>query len=938
MNRFAGIYFQIPQVWLKQPAADATTEDRTPDLIVEYGGFLSGTITFEIDKVSTFNSPNKQTGSAIGLTDGDSGTWTPTSLSNGDWYWRAKATNEAGDSDWTSARKLTVQAGVSIRTFYQYENVSKYGPDWTKKRVLYQIENVAKWGPDWTKKRALYQYENITDDPPFPYIAYLSTTKAGQGSSVTIYGNGFGAKAESDPENPDRAARGYGGYVYLNDQICGIISWAWQQITFTVPNDAVSGPVKVRLTTPDPPGVRDSNVIGLEVYDAVPTPNIGLEFYVCHRNNPNLAIALLDAAQNKSFQALMNGMGSGKFRISRRDPKGDRTLISNENYISCKINGIEYFKWIIENKAPVYVAEGDASEEWIECSGRGVLCILERAMVYPESMPLPGNLERSWTEAHAAAIFKTLIEEAQARGALPEIEIDFTATHDSIGNPWDDLTDISFHAGTPLLDVATKFSESMGIFDLEMTPALKLKAYKDKGVDRSWKIRYHAAQGLLDYSDQSTTDRIKNVVLVEGEAGSVVEVAHPDSPGIWGRREGYLQARNIPNDVTQLQNYGNSMLATTAAAQWSIQTRVDWWPFKPFEDYQLGDWVWATISPAGSDTLGIDQRMRVKGFTVEEDETGHLTCTVDLNHIRTERQLKILKLLERLAMYSDIESGLSSPSEKPPAPLAHNHDHGTLTGLGDDDHPQYYNEARHTADPHISVPRVSSLKKTGATPLTGDVTLEAGANVTLTQDDEQKKITIAASGGGGGGPQLNTAYSDDFSADINYLFWREEGNCFVDIVSGILNIYGMFTNAWDKQFICGHRWERSNKAWAAVFKVNAATVSSDQWMLGWRRGGLYWGNSHYHMHYGVFMNNGTLGIYEDGTNRNSNVGSYTANTDIWFRLNLKQAGGCLYERSDNGTNWSTIYNSNYGTVDRLGIGFAPYNNTAILKVKSVSVD
>jgi hypothetical protein len=47
---------------------------------------------------------------------------------------------------------------------------------------------------------------------------------------------------------------------------------------------------------------------------------------------------------------------------------------------------------------------------------------------------------------------------------------------------------------------------------------------------------------------------------------------------------------------------------------------------------------------------------------------------------------------------------------------------------------------------------VSSLRKTGeASGLTGDVELEAGANITLTQDGPNNKITIEAAGGGGGG-------------------------------------------------------------------------------------------------------------------------------------------------------------------------------------------
>jgi hypothetical protein len=47
---------------------------------------------------------------------------------------------------------------------------------------------------------------------------------------------------------------------------------------------------------------------------------------------------------------------------------------------------------------------------------------------------------------------------------------------------------------------------------------------------------------------------------------------------------------------------------------------------------------------------------------------------------------------------------------------------------------------------------VTGLRKEGeVSPLTGDVKLEAGTNITLTQDGPNNKITIEAAGGGGGG-------------------------------------------------------------------------------------------------------------------------------------------------------------------------------------------
>lgn len=120
-----------------------------------------------------------------------------------------------------------------------------------------------------------------------------------------------------------------------------------------------------------------------------------------------------------------------------------------------------YLNGIIESIRPVYV--DDSEKQFIEVSGRGILSILERGIIYPDGMPSPESLERTFTNVRGGALFRQLILEAQARGVLSGISITWTAECDSIGNPWSDQTNISFHAGTPILEVMNKLSEGMGL-------------------------------------------------------------------------------------------------------------------------------------------------------------------------------------------------------------------------------------------------------------------------------------------------------------------------------------------------------------------------------------------------------------------------------------------------------------------------------------------
>lgn len=736
-------------------AFDATYSDNTNQLI-------ASSVKFEIDAVSTFDSSSKKTSTFSNVTH-NSTCRMATILSNGTWYWRVTATNASGTTV-SQAQTLTV-IQVLKRAFSFYENIAKLDV-WTNKRILAVYENVAKlnlWSKKrtqafyeniskadiWTDQRALYEYENITSDPPFPFIKRLSTTRASEGTIVTIYGNGFGAKADADPLNADRAARGYGGYVYFGTQLCNVISWSWEKIVFQIPQEAESSAVKVALIVPEPPGVRYSNVIGMEVYDAEPADDIGIELFVCDKNNPNSILCQLDGAKNKSFQVLLNNPGSGKFSISRYDEKGgSRDYVTDQNFILCRLDGIDLFKWIIEARRPSYV--DDSEQQMIEVSGRGVLSLLDRAVVYPEGMPHPETLERTFTDARGGAILRQLLIEAQQRGCLTGVVFDWSADSDTLGNPFEDSTTLSFHSGTPLSQVATKLSEGMGLFDLEMTPTLHLKLYKAKGADKYDIVKYRPGQAIVKLQNQSDSSNMTNALLVEGESGSLIETAHPTSQTDWGRREGYLQARNIPSDWAKLQDYGQLFLRNAAQVSWGIQGTVikfvdsEGNKLKPFETFMMGDWIGWFIAPEGSDTEGFDGKVRVKGITCEEDEAGALSYVLELNNIMLEHEIRMNQIVERMSMFTQ-NSSLSTPATESPAGVSHNHTHSMLLGLNSDDHPHYYNEERHAADLHSGIARVASLKKSGGNELTGVITLAAGNNISIVQDDSNKIFTIAAS-------------------------------------------------------------------------------------------------------------------------------------------------------------------------------------------------
>jgi hypothetical protein len=563
-------------------------------------------------------------------------------------------------------------------------------------RSLYNYYNISRESD--VTKRGLYNYYEIVEGEPTPLIYSLSESRATEGQYVTITGAGFGFGTTIDTTNANRWYRSYGGQVYIGTTLCEIPditnAWTWSQITFVVPSGATSGPVTVKLTSP---AVVTSNPIGLEIYEPTVGDDTGLELFLCDKEKPNTIICQLEGAFNKSFQTILSQPGSGRFTISKRDPKYQ--LITDQSYILCRLDGENVFKWVVEMVEPSIVSSDE--QELVDISGRGVLSVLERVVVYPYEFPYHSSGVRTFTNKNAAFILKILIDEGILRGVFYDDEAgfyyaddlingtlpaqtylipEFTLTTDSLGNLVDEDVTISFTAGTPLSEVVAKLSDGMGLIDVEVTADMKVRIYKifESGTSRA---TYFPGQAIVNMSHQRQSGNMTNTLLVEGPNGVLIEVAHPTKMNVWGRREGFLKAENTSELRDVVSNYGYKYFKRTGGVIESIQGTVlkyvdsDGNTLKPFESFRLGEWItWVVAdeySPMGSfNWRSVDWRkvrwggtvplsdfyrqdVRVKAITVEENnDTGEILYTLDLNNLKLENEIKVKQLLDRLAKNS----------------------------------------------------------------------------------------------------------------------------------------------------------------------------------------------------------------------------------------------------------------------------------------------
>ena len=667
-------------LWIKQELATSDVEV-TPSLCaMEMQLVLAAVadLTIEIDRTTLFSGTNYRSNTVSALPCGEMTTFEPYDVYDGFLYWRARAVNESLgiDTGWSTPNTFNLMGGpfplprfftmVENRQFNKQREKralsiaanTEFGKP-RERRTLYFPENWAFGKLRAT--RTIYTELNVTDDPPFPRIDSISATRGQAGSVLTLQGSGFGyTHTTVDVGNADRYLRSYGGVVYINTMLCNVIAWSWTEITFQLPLAAETGPIKVQLTEPV---LQESNYIGFEVYAGLPADDVGIEFFICDGSNPNVLVKQLDGAWGKAFQMVRNNPGSGRFKISRYDAVGgNSTYLADDNLILVKLDGNPLFKWIIESRKPNYVDSGE--QQVIEVSGRGVLAMLGWAVVYPEEMGTP-VLDRPFFGT-ASTVLRTLILEAQARGGLVGVTVDWEDDQDSLGNVFSENINLSFHVGTPLLEVATKFGEGLGYFDIEMTPELVLKIYKTKGEDLHETVIYRPGQAMISHQNQIDAKGVVNEVLVEGGDKLLAVASHSDSQATYGRREGYLSASNIQEGLSE---YGQAYLNRVAYPAWGIQGTVTRFSddqgnrLKPFESYLIGDWIGWNIPPEGSDELGFDGVLRVCGITVsEDDDTGELSYTLELHDTMLEHEIRLNQKVERMSQYSGSDVLSVSPS------------------------------------------------------------------------------------------------------------------------------------------------------------------------------------------------------------------------------------------------------------------------------------
>src|SRR5690606_27708115 len=304
----------------------------------------------------------------------------------------------------------------------------------------------------------------------------------------------------------------------------------------------------------------------------------------------------------------------------------------------------------------------------------------DETIIYPQSRGVqvvdPNTGELVWTNprrefiAHEdtpGAIMATLMEQAHDRGALTDVEYDFTTTQDSGGQAWAGVMSGKFSPGSTYTQLLDKMVE-LGLVEWaiewdwqQQKKVLRLWNPDNRGRDLTQGARpvtLRRGRNLLDAPRKWSLREAGTHVLAAGDEGIYDEAGDPTALARRDRRvERYASLNNAADDEAVLA-FAQAELKTVSKGLQTVEHGIGMLPGepRPVIAYDIGDWVYSLtdVTP---------EKLRVMQWEIEIDDQRQLSGRVALNDLWADA---MEKLRRRLNAFQSGEAVVGT-SEPPPA-------------------------------------------------------------------------------------------------------------------------------------------------------------------------------------------------------------------------------------------------------------------------------
>ncbi|QJY46648.1 hypothetical protein [Pseudonocardia broussonetiae] len=298
--------------------------------------------------------------------------------------------------------------------------------------------------------------------------------------------------------------------------------------------------------------------------------------------------------------------------------------------------------------------------------------LLGKALVAPQTKTSANPKgELIFSAVTYGTILITVLQQAQARGALTGVTWDFSTTHDSNGVAWaSNVTSLKFSPKTTVLQVAEKGVE-LGMGEFDMTGARVLRAYNPdgRGVDRTLDappLTFAHTINLAEHSRRETAEQAGSAVLAAGGQGLYDWAENATALASLGfRAEVAADAGQIAT-LSGVEAFAAAQAQTlsTGAAEYASTVALAAGAPRPLLDYGVGDWGYAVT---GTER----RRLRVAQLDLEFLRGSPPQITVVQSDLMTDA---LAALYRRLAAVSSgdavVGTSTATPGDDTTAPAA----------------------------------------------------------------------------------------------------------------------------------------------------------------------------------------------------------------------------------------------------------------------------
>lgn len=373
-------------------------------------------------------------------------------------------------------------------------------------------------------------------------------------------------------------------------------------------------------------------------------------------------VAKLMAADNVATMEELNNDGQLTLEVAKGSAGTVELLAAEEALVRVSLDGEPVAWGVLDRDGDDPTQDAGA----IALTAPGTAALLLDAGVHADT---PGAPERAFTTATPGRVMRTLLLEAQGRGALQGISWAFTDTHDSAGLAWTQQWTGTYEVGASLRAVLANLVE-LRLVDFRMV-GLTLELYAtDTVLDRDLPDLILLPEWLTEAPRERTRQGKVTHMQVLGDGGRVVEVTSGE-PG--RRREGFAQIGGIPDQGTLLLA-GQAALAPVAKVQQghTVTYLLGGERPRPWADYRVGDNIRRGDVRVPTGEL---EPLRVRSMSVALNDDGAQAVSLELNDVFLEAEVANKLRLDALTNGSIVgrpstQYGVDNVKPAPPASVA----------------------------------------------------------------------------------------------------------------------------------------------------------------------------------------------------------------------------------------------------------------------------